>query len=1229
MGYKHLFQRIALSIGVLGIIASPAWPQASTGTVSGVVRDQSGAVIPTAAVTLSNRNTNVSSKSATNEVGFFAFPGTQPGPYLLSVEAAGMQKFEGSLTVQVQQSAVINVTMKIGQTATEVAVVDVTPMLQVDNPTLGHVLERARIEQLPINGRNVTTLLQTVPGMEGTRAYGLREGSHELVLDGAAMSDRLWGGTVRRQPGLDTIQEFKVENNSSSAKFTRPTTMIMSTKSGTNQLHGTAFETNRNNAIWKARSRTDNYTKAPYLNRNEFGVSAGAPVFIPKLYNGKDRTFWFFAYEGSRIISPTTQLWRVPTQAMRNGDFRELVDTQQRQLKIYDPNTTNPATWERQQFAHNGQLNVIDPNRISPLAKALFAITPLPTSGANPMLEPNWIGPVPSWQRSWTVTTRLDHRFSDNDQFYGRYTQGNYTNFSQFYSQPMMNNVAGTTRTLAPNKNLALSWVRTFSPTFFNELLVSGSREQWWKGTGDPTVRYSDELGLPNPMGVVGWPGLYDGGLNGNYYFETDNTQAGPQFYVLVDNNSTKIKGKHEFQFGFHFRYDQMNLLPDQQQNQGNHSWNTGATSLYDSATSRTNPLATPLTGDNLANLYLGVMNYSNQFVRGYFYARGKEYAGYFQDNYKATPRLTLNLGLRYEYWPAFTEKNNMLTSFDPSQQAIVLGNDIPTLYNMGATLPSIVNRLESLGAKFITWDQAGMSRGLMTSNKTNFGPRLGFAYRATSGDRPLVVRGGYRIAYFRIPMRPWVARMRSNAPTTARFRTSLTDAALTADGIGNYGMRSVPTVIAGQNSRNAVSLDTTSGLNRGSANVSYFAQNQPDSRVQDWNITFEKEILRDTVVRAGYVGNHSSNLEQFYQYNNPTPDYLWFQTTGQQLPTGEFSAVARRPFNQTVYGSIEEYRMTGWGNYHGAQFEVERRYSKGIAFQLFYVVGNNLAAGGQTWTGTSVIPELNQFMPGAVPKDLDERNQFLNYQRDASVPKHRVNWNWIVDLPFGKGKPFVSNGGGILDRIVGGWQVAGLGTLRSTYFALPTTIYPTGNQIEMYGYKYPIQDCTSGNCYPGYLWYNGYIPANRINSVDANGKPNGIMGVPDNYKPAVAPLIPWGSTALPANAPANTVVSQFWDTNTAWIPLKDGSVQRTLFNDGLHPWRQQYLPSTRQWNLDASIFKSIPINERIRLRFNMDFFNVLNHPGNPSTVGQTGIISTRESGMSPRVTQLTLRVIW
>jgi len=216
-------------------------------------------------------------------------------------------------------------------------------------------------------------------------------------------------------------------------------------------------------------------------------------------------------------------------------------------------------------------------------------------------------------------------------------------------------------------------------------------------------------------------------------------------------------------------------------------------------------------------------------------------------------------------------------------------------------------------------------------------------------------------------------------------------------------------------------------------------------------------------------------------------------------------------------------------------------------------------------------------------------------------------------------------NTSGILDKVIGGWQVAGMGSLRSTYFTLPTTLYPTGTNVEMYGYKYPIEDCRSGACYPGYLWWNGYIPANQINSTDPRtGRPNGIMGVPSNYKPAAQPLIPW-----PANPNPSDPNYAFYGTNTVWVPMKNGTLQRTTYNDNLHPWRNQFQPSVRQWGLDASLFKSIPFGERFNVRFNADFFNVLNNPGNPNSIASTGVLSTINSGKAARELQLTLRLSW
>jgi len=405
---------------------------------------------------------------------------------------------------------------------------------------------------------------------------------------------------------------------------------------------------------------------------------------------------------------------------------------------------------------------------------------------------------------------------------------------------------------------------------------------------------------------------------------------------------------------------------------------------------------------------------------------------------------------------------------------------------------------------------------------------------------------------------------------------------------------------------------------------VTFFPPDMPDAQVHDWNLTLEKEVMSNTVLRAGYFGNHSNHLEQLYQFNNSTPGYIWFVTTGLPLPTGAYAATATNFYDKTLYSRLERWQNTGWGNSNGIQLELERRYSKGYAYQLFYILDNNLAAGGQGYSGTSVIPETNQYLPGAIPANLDERNRFLNYQRDTTVPKHRVRWNWIVDLPFGKGKPLLGNARGILNRAVGGWQIAGMGSLASTYFTLPAGLFPTGNKIETYGYKYPIQNCTSGVCYPGYLWWNGYIPANQINSVNpTTGKPNGYMGIPADYKPAVEPLLPW-----PANPSSSDPMRPYYGTNTVWVPLQNGTLQRTNWS-GLEPLRNQYMPGVRQWGLDASLFKAIPINERVIVRLNADFFNVLNHPGNPNSVGSTGILSTQFSGNLPRQLQLTLRFQW
>jgi len=421
-------QRCILLLAIVALLAPVALPQSSTGTVSGTVRDQSGAVIPNQTVTLTNTATNVSVPTRTNEVGFYYFPTVIPGPYRLTVEAPGMAKHEVTFTVQVSQSVVIDPVLRPAQAVTTVEVTAVTPMVTVDRPTVQSTVDRARIEQLPMNGRELRTLLRMLPGSEGgdgRRMYGMVDTAQEWLIDGAPVQDYRWNMVLDSyNPGVGAIQEFSVDSSAVSAKQSRPANVMIATKSGTNQLHGSAYETHRNSGLGVARSRTDYWEKPPHLVRNEFGVNVGGPMYIPGVYDGRNRSFWFFNYEGYRLRQPTTRGYTVPTAAMRNGDFSGLKDSQGRLQTLYDPNTTDPVTYARQPFSYGGKLNAIDPSRISPVAKYLFSITPMPTlPDVNPLLDVNyWVQTPYDWDKAAYIT-RIDHRFSDKDSIYGRFTQ--------------------------------------------------------------------------------------------------------------------------------------------------------------------------------------------------------------------------------------------------------------------------------------------------------------------------------------------------------------------------------------------------------------------------------------------------------------------------------------------------------------------------------------------------------------------------------------------------------------------------------------------------------------------------------------------------------------------------------------------------------------------------------------------------------------------------------------
>lgn len=385
-----------------------------------------------------------------------------------------------------------------------------------------------------------------------------------------------------------------------------------------------------------------------------------------------------------------------------------------------------------------------------------------------------------------------------------------------------------------------------------------------------------------------------------------------------------------------------------------------------------------------------------------------------------------------------------------------------------------------------------------------------------------------------------------------------------------------------------------------------YLDPHQPTARAHEWNLLVEREMFANTVVKFGYVGTHGTRMSQWYTFNDSSPAYVWYTTTGLPFPTGEFANVARRPYDQQVYGTVQRYQKTGWSNFNGLQVEFEHRYSKGYAFQMFYVMSNAVRVAGDGWRDDILRP-ASYYLPGAVPTDDAARNRLLFYRRDTGIPKHRVNWNFLVDLPVGKGKTLGRNANRLVDTLIGGWQIAGYGTLTSRYFQVPTTNWGPTNGVQVYGKQYPIRDCRSGVCYDGWLYWNGYIPANRINSTDPRtGKPNGVMGVPDGYGPFQTPLIPTpkdGGSSSDPNFP-------FYETNTVFVRLKDGTNQRTSLDTGLHPLQNQFVLGPMIWNMAGSAFKTVRLTERTYLRVNADFLNnVFNMPGT-NLPGGDGIIS-------------------
>lgn len=1303
--WKEVLLLVTVFCGLF--LAQSAKAQSGAGSIQGTITDPTGAVLPEAAIHVVNQATGVVADTKSNNVGFYQVPGLFTGTYTVTISAFGMKTYNQTIELLVNQIAVINAVMSPGAVTQQISVTaNLVQLTNTENGTITSTLENQRISQLPTNGRSLLTLAaNSVPGLEGGDLdVGVLYQGFEYVADGVPLNNDNFGGQQNTYgamlPDPDSIQEVTFNPIDAPAQYATPGTAVITTKSGTNHLHGSAFETAVNSywGVAKTRSNLSAYSAPPYI-RNEFGASVGGPIVLPHVYHGKDKSFWFFSYERYSLAATTAEQVSVPTLAERNGDFSGMVSAGILQ-EIYDPATTasnancplplyttgapQSNTWCRTQFAYNGVPNTINPARQSPGAKLLYSITPQPSNSNNPYVTPNLNSPNVSYVVIPTITWRLDHNFNETNKAYLRYTQNIETNRS------LRNYPSNSPATIAvngfpyaasgyqviPDANFgsAIGYTHVFSPTFYSETVLS---QQWYSqyvgGGGNPNLDYDQMLGLPNNFGETGFPvinGLTTMNYGGTMYQYQEN-----QIISQIDENLSKTVGKHQMQFGGRYRHDRFYYLNSR--NADTTSFTTYTTGL-ELPSSNTTYGSWSNTGIGDAGLYLGnVAAASVQLQDPPTWFRDQELDAYFQDYWHAGRNLTLNLGLRYEAHPARETKDGVNDNFDLANHAIVLGAPISQLIAQGWTTQAIITNMQNIGVKFETPQQAGYPGTLYDNADLEVSPRVGLSWQPFGNKWGTVLRGAYGRYITPVPTR------NSNPgpnglPFAATYTQNYNSAAQSPDGMANYTLReaynpsSNPNSIEmGVNAANIVNTSSTTAILPGGTNGEYFNPNYKPSAVTEVNTTLEQPLKWNSALRVSWVWTHGSYLDHGYAPNGAYSSFDWEMITGTAPPQGgasvigtslqnTYAATALNSYDNTVYAPFTWDEKTGWSNDNELQVNYQRLFHHGYAFQIFYDwnrafrIGSNSTRDGSTAPAViyyGAVPQVTTFTsaypvtpaalppsrPAGVPSYASWHDliKWENYQLDATFPPQHIVFNYIFDLPVGKGKKFLGKANRFVNELVGGYQIAGVGHMSSSIFQPASSNWGPNNPIQVYKHKMPITDCRSGNCYPAYQWFNGYIaPTANASSgqcTTANGVKTGatgvlecVYGLPSNYTPYQQPVdtVP-GTTNYNSNkvtvnlANGKTDASQSYGTNTG------GNVYAHTFIQG-----------PKNWESDISLFKVFPITERYNLRFNMDAFNFLNHQGwtNPNTTdgveaywpgGQSGASSAN----SGRQMQFTLRL--
>lgn len=798
------------------------------------------------------------------------------------------------------------------------------------------------------------------------------------------------------------------------------------------------------------------------------------------------------------------------------------------------------------------------------------------------------------------LTLKGDHQFSAKDTISGRFTRSVSSRTVQggVFGAPREDVIDGfgTGRSDARVYSTSLRHNHIFSPNFFSELLVANHRSPKSSGTLADFTNWPDKLGLPNPFGARGWPSLGVG--NDPFYWDADNRKDEALTAWVVEDNFTLVKGHHNMQFGGKIRREYNNVR-ELQQAQGSHDFGGAWTALYDPA----DDAASSYTGVGLASLALGLPTYlSNQYNRGYFYFQQSEAGLYFHDNWRVSRRLTVDLGMRWDKWTPYKEKYDRLVNVDLRNftgkfQVVTPGStqmgDIPGI-------PSAV--LTSWAKRGLTWktaNEAGLPSGLIPADNNNFGPRIGFAFRV---NEKTVVRGGYGEYFWTMPLSQVLQTSRVNPPLNLRFTNQIG----TLDGTSSYAVRNAPKpeFLVGKaqvSTEGVVTLPVNA-----QQMMPWDFRDWRDNRAQSWHFTIEREIFKNTALRLNYIGDHGSGLEQRFNINAREAESNYVARTGQAPPGNRDLLRANADWNFLAANH------TGYSNSHSLQAEIEKRYSNGLAFQWFYVFTRSLTttdAGGFTsgngninsTDGVFAVPENSQLL-GAPNLSYNDRLR-LGYQNSSNIPAHRVRYNFIYDLPFGKGKRFGGSVGRGLDAIIGGWQVAAIGEWRG------------GNWLSVNSARYLFGDPTlSGDkrlqmTFAGRkqrLWFRGDFDPTLASNVDQTALQN---------------LVPV-SRSQRIVRPVGTAFD-----NRIALTLANGTTRQTPITDTVVWNARAFFRGPGDWNIDASLFKNFRLTEHATLRFTADFFNAPNHPTDLDPNSTTGLQDLSSQRNQPRIIQFSLRL--